>query len=87
MEAVCFTQEGPIDGLWPSERQASPSTCNLLLRSRLYLQVAGVLRLWLSCLPEPLVPWDLARPVLVNAEHCARDQHIMQLQAMLKQVE
>ncbi|KAK9834757.1 hypothetical protein WJX74_009602 [Apatococcus lobatus] len=48
--------------------------------------VAGVLRLWLSCLPEPLIPWKLAHPVLVLARQLAPPQLAIQLWALLHKI-
>ena len=44
------------------------------------LQLAGALKLWLECLPEPLISPDLAR-ILVQATCCLDEQerlHVMQ---------
>ncbi len=52
---------------------ADPSVSFMPMRLVTCLQLAGALKLWLECLPEPLISPDLAR-ILVQATRCLDEQ-------------
>ena len=51
------------------------------------LQVAGVLKLWFSCLPEPVVPPELYDAMLRTQRHRGHEARVAGIQAVLRQCE
>lgn len=50
------------------------------------LQIAGALMLWLECLPEPLIPQRLYRPLLQAAREDDAEARRTTVQLLLRQV-
>jgi len=55
--------------------------------AHLTLQVAGVLKLWFSCLPEPVVPPELYDAMLRTQRHRGHEARVAGIHAVLRQCE